>query len=662
MNFLEPVFFWSFLSVIPLAAIYFLKVRPTRKPTTAYFLWQTLLREKRATSLFNRLRDLWSLLIMLLVLSAVVLAMTRPEWSDDERKDLLLLIDRSASMSAAEGGKTRLERAKEIAVDIVSALDGNQRAAVAAVDFELSYRAHFTRDPHELLEAIEGIEPSELAFRSEALNSVVTARDLTLGEEPETSVGDHRVLLLSDGCFMSSDERMATRRGPSKNGAGANHRDGGRASETENSPDADSENGVTESGTSETRGRVHDRHGLGALASIELLKIGGRQGNIGIARCDLQVLPGQRDSLGFYFQIASSFEQEVEADLTLSHVDAADGSESAVKVIPLTLQPGLNKSETYNVTSASLGRWTARLKAATHDHLALDDVAFLHVPAPRPVRVAVRTKNPYFFERTILSFEAASALVTLVGDDPELVVATGSAPDAPLSLVFSPSGSSIWWEDAGDDEVETVVPRVVAEDHPALRHFDVSTLSFAGARRLSAPAGALVLVESDQGMPLIFKVNRGGKTAIVVNMDPARGDFFFSAWFPVLVYSAATHLGGREETIAATYPTGATAPLPGSQEGSLTTIRAPNGAQTTVATKVFGPLRYSGFYDIVGKSGEWRVASSLLAASESLLDNSDVRDTALPIHRGNSLPTLLTVFAILLLVLESLLYHRRKVG
>ena len=64
MKFLAPLFFWSFLSFIPLVAIYFLKVRPRRKETTAYFLWSRVFTEKKATSLFNRLRDMLSLILL----------------------------------------------------------------------------------------------------------------------------------------------------------------------------------------------------------------------------------------------------------------------------------------------------------------------------------------------------------------------------------------------------------------------------------------------------------------------------------------------------------------------------------------------------------------------------------------------------------------------
>ena len=54
MNLLAPGFLWTFLALIPLAAIYFLKVRPRKRDTPAYFLWEKIFQEKRTSSLFSR--------------------------------------------------------------------------------------------------------------------------------------------------------------------------------------------------------------------------------------------------------------------------------------------------------------------------------------------------------------------------------------------------------------------------------------------------------------------------------------------------------------------------------------------------------------------------------------------------------------------------------
>ena len=164
MNFLRPLFFWSFLSLLPLAAIYLLKVRPRRKPTTAYFLWEDIFQERRPNRLLQRLRDLWSLLLIALAFSAICLALTQPEYRDEQRKDVLLLIDNSASMNTRDGNGTRLETAKSTATSILRAFNGTQRAAVASIAQEVAYRSHLSDNPRELIDAVGLVAATDFEF------------------------------------------------------------------------------------------------------------------------------------------------------------------------------------------------------------------------------------------------------------------------------------------------------------------------------------------------------------------------------------------------------------------------------------------------------------------------------------------------------------------
>ncbi|MEM7600985.1 MAG: BatA and WFA domain-containing protein, partial [Verrucomicrobiota bacterium] len=198
MTFLSPALLWTLLALIPLVAVYFLKVRPRRQYTTAYFLWEKIFNEKKATSLLSKLRDLFSLLLLLLAFVLLAFALARPTLDEDSRKDLLIIVDRSASMGGAalEGGQ-RLDVALDRARDIARALNGNQRAALVTVDREVSFVSNFTESPRALLEAIDQIEPSELPLRSEALRDFLDGRD-SWGE-------DLRIIFLTDGQFAGAD-------------------------------------------------------------------------------------------------------------------------------------------------------------------------------------------------------------------------------------------------------------------------------------------------------------------------------------------------------------------------------------------------------------------------------------------------------------------------
>ncbi len=590
MKFLAPLFFWSFLSFIPLVAVYFLKVRPRRKETTAYFLWSRVFTERKATSLFNRLRDLLSLILLSLVFGSVCLAMTRPELEDDERKDLLLLIDHSASMSAGGGGQQRLNLAQNAARDLIKGMDSTQRASVATVAGEVRFLSHLTDDPRALLDAVDAIQPTSLNFRRDAVAS------LRAGDSAEWMKG-YRVILITDGCFDAA----------------------------------------------------------GAPEGVEVLKVGEPLENVGIVSADAQFLPGSGSPLGVFVQFASSFKAPVKGILMLK----PDGP-GANKLVDVEIMPGMNPGEVFTVQDAPDGKWSVKLDLA--DGFAGDNSVGLVAQKQKPVRVMVDADDKFFFDTAVESFSrGGSGFLLLTTESPQVVIARSHAPDVMLSLIFQPDGASPWWKSAGEP-LESAVPRVRVPDHPVLRHFDASGLNFAGARKIIPADGALVLVESDQAVPLLYVANAGGRTAVVVNMNPVDAEFFYSAWFPVLIHGAATHLAGREELLASTYTPGATIPLPGAGDTETTSIIAPDGSLVSATGRKFGPLKQPGFYQLRNGSGEWLAAVNLLSPGESLLNNEATQTTLAPIARGLPPYLVLTIIAIVVLILESLLYHRRKVG
>lgn len=591
MTLLYPAMLWSLAVLAPLAAIYFLKVRPRRKSTTAYFLWEKILKEHRSSALFQRLRDVWSLLLMALAAAAICFALAQPEWTD-ERQDLLIVVDNSASMAAGEGGATRLDEAKRLAAQIVEGLNGSQRAAVASIAHELAYRSHLTDNPRELLDAAATIEPT-----TETLNPAALAELDAAGSQWRRK---RRVLLISDGAFDA--EQLA--------------------------------------------------------AGVELFKIGAPLENIGLVAADLAYLPGGGERLGVYFRTASSAEKELTCDLTLIHVDDA-GVETLFKVIPLTVKPGLNEPERFTLEGAPAGRWLARLDV--QDALAEDDVAYLVARRPPPIQATVESDDRFFLENSVLAFSGGDDLLELATTAGEVAIGKSKTPDAELAVIFQPAGESPWWSDLGE-EVEVGAPRVLIPEHPVLAHIDAATIPYVGARQLTPAAGAQILVADDSGLPLVYVARREGRSAVVVNLDPVAAEFYFSAWFPVLVHSSVTHLAGRETPLAASYRPGEEAPATGWRAGAAAQLVGPAKQAQSVSGKSFALPRAAGFYELRNSSGTWPMSVSLLSADETLLAGADAADSRRPISQGQSPARWLTILAIVVLTGESLLYHRRKVG
>jgi hypothetical protein len=161
----------------------------------------------------------------------------------------------------------------------------------------------------------------------------------------------------------------------------------------------------------------------------------------------------------------------------------------------------------------------------------------------------------------------------------------------------------------------------------------------------------------------------------VINIDPVAADFYFSAWFPVLVHSAATHLAGRENPLASAYRPGQAVPIPGGRDEVATTVVSPKPAgqggdeadiRPSAAPSVNGQWYTGsdelGFYQLDNPSGKNDFGVNVFAADETLVNNDKSRDSHEPLSRGRSPGQWLTLLAIVVLTAESVLYHRRKVG
>jgi hypothetical protein len=242
----------------------------------------------------------------------------------------------------------------------------------------------------------------------------------------------------------------------------------------------------------------------------------------------------------------------------------------------------------------------------------------------------------------------------------------------PNSINFEPRGESPWWTEIGEE----IIPgpaRLLVEDHPALRHLDPTTIPFVGARQVTPVAGAQVLVADDRGAPLILLARKNDQATLVVNLDPIAADFYFSAWFPILVHSASTHLAAREMPLAASYQPGDSVPIPGGRDSVVTKVTLPAdfvadiaGTDLRPAVEQHGPwfsgVDRLGFYALANPTGTHDFGASLLSRDESQIANTAAADRHEPISRGRPPAHWLTLLAVAILTGESILYHRRKVG
>ncbi|MEI6176442.1 MAG: BatA domain-containing protein [Verrucomicrobiota bacterium] len=175
MNFLSPNFLWGLLAAVPLIAVYFLKVRPRRRQVTAFFLWQQVFEKRKASSLFQRLRNALSLILMLFTLVAAVLAAAGLRLQKSDERDLVVIIDASPSMHASVNGKSLIAQARITTRDWIKALNGTRRIAIALAANDLHFLSHLSESPRDLLEATDLITVTDLPITPATVEAVNAA-------------------------------------------------------------------------------------------------------------------------------------------------------------------------------------------------------------------------------------------------------------------------------------------------------------------------------------------------------------------------------------------------------------------------------------------------------------------------------------------------------
>jgi hypothetical protein len=193
MNFLAPLAFALGGLSIPIILLYMLRLRRTEVPISSSFLWKHLVRDREANAPWQRLRFSWLLLLQLLILAALVLALARPfvEVETISSGQIVLLLDASASMNATDGGKSRFEQAKDLALDLVDTLGGEDTMTVIRVSDVPEVLESSSRNRAALRDAIGDAEPGE--------TSADWIAALTLAASGSQGVQDLEVVILSDG-------------------------------------------------------------------------------------------------------------------------------------------------------------------------------------------------------------------------------------------------------------------------------------------------------------------------------------------------------------------------------------------------------------------------------------------------------------------------------
>ncbi len=197
LTFLAPLALALTVLILPIIALYLLKLRRQDHLVSSLYLWQRFVRDVEANAPWQKLRRNLLLLLQILFMLALILALSRPASPVEgvAGRTVVLVLDSSASMAATDPGDDRMSRlatAKAGAAELVTTLPDDSRVTViAAAGGQAEVLASASQDRRRVLDALAGLEQTLL---SSDLSPALALAEAIVARQPEAEI-----VLFSDG-------------------------------------------------------------------------------------------------------------------------------------------------------------------------------------------------------------------------------------------------------------------------------------------------------------------------------------------------------------------------------------------------------------------------------------------------------------------------------
>ena len=635
MSFLSPwiIALAAAVTVPPLVALYFLKLRRRELPISSTLLWKRAVQDLHVNSPFQRLRNNLLLLLQLLILLLAAVALGKPMWqrSLSHESTLVLLIDQSASMAVEEqSGQTRLQIAKQQAQRLVEGMPDDGRAMVIAFCDRATVVSSFDTEREALKRKIDSIEQTQsTSTLTEAIalaeaysqNLIIGGSEAGADVAPTSAAPPATAVIFSDG------------------------RIGDTADLTVQRLDVD---------------------------KIEVVSIGKRSDNVGIVAMSARRNYERPELLEVFATVRNFGETSTPVDVDLRIRDQGGVSThlgSGSKVLgpgsspetsgdqdepPPADEAGSNEPAVDSVYSVAFKReWEGggivEVSLVVDDALEADDKAWTVIPPPRHVRVLLVSEGNLFLQRVLATLPMQVSQMSPEeyenADDEALAEGQRSVYDVVIfdrhSTRRLPQGNYFFWgaipQIEGVSLGERIDDEVIFnwdESHAILRHVSVETIRVWEWHELTVPSDATVLMEGESS-PVMCYFNRDASGYLVsafplVIEDEATGQplmnttWVTKAHYPVFMYNAIQYLSANISASGQrSIRPGEPVSIPVRPGARRVTVRRPDGSRDEIpsakaTTANYARTRLAGVYRADGAlPGEDTFAVNLFSPVES---------------------------------------------
>jgi len=612
MSFLSPLAFAIFGLSLPLVLLYFLKVRRRERRVSSLMLWEAILRDREASTFFQRLQRDPLLILQILALLALAVALARPAVTvmGEGARKVVVVLDVSASMKARDVSPSRFDVARADALALVRRLGEAAEVMVVEAGVQPTVTAALTRDHDRALAAIRAAYARDLPNR--LTEAVRTARAL-VGADPRAEIH-----VFTDGAYTLPSSAETTDR------------------------------------------RVH------------WVGVGRRSNNVGIT--NLAVRKSYANSFEYqafvslvnYTAEAQTFDFSLEVD-GRSLAEKSVTMEPSVRrsvVLPFTHNGGGAVAARLHINDDLASDNVAWAVLPPPRKIAVMLVSpgnlFLEKVLKTDPQVALDVKTPDQYQGGMGDADVVvidSTTPTRVGAGRFVFVNT-VPPDVPIEVL-------------GRIEQPTIMDW--DRSHPVMRHVEFAKVAIEDALRLRPLSAGRPLVEAVGG-PLIYALEEPDRKAIIIGFDLFKTDFPLRVAFPLILSNTLRwlHPAALDQSslqVAAGQPI----LLPVAHGVTSGTVITPSG-RTVKAPITRGAISFTetdevGLYTLSTARGDLRVAVNLMDADES---NLAPRPLPAPTGPGTAAALVQPVqrelwaffvgLAIALLLLEGILYWRRQSG
>ena len=616
MRFLNPAGLLLLLAIPPVILLYLLKFKRRETVVGSLMFWEPSLRDQQVNSLWQRLQVNRLLVLQILLLTVAALALARPYLSLQREgyPRVILVLDPSATMRATDVSPSRFDAARAEAWLLMQRLGAGQTMMLLEAGAVPRIVVPFTADDRALRRGLDSLEARDVPRNLTEAVRFAQAQGGARG--PGGTVLPTQVHVLTDAAFPPL--------------------------------------------------KVPEAPGVDVVYHA----LARRGGNVGITAMEVRKTHfGSFEyqlflALGNFGDEARDFQLRVTVDTELLNAQR------------VSLGPKVRRSLIIPFSNQTGGLLRAELDV--QDDLAADNAAVAVLPPPRKLRVLLVTAGNLFLEKAL----AADPLVDTKLENPQqfkgpagadVVLLDNFAPDklpAGRYLIVNALPKNLPLESRGRVDA----PPIVDWDrtHPAMRYLDLTKVGIEEALWMRPLGTGRALVESSL-TPLIYALEEGDIRAIVVGFDLFKTDLPLRVAFPLFVTNALRWLSpSRLEDVSLQFRAGQPATIavpPGISEVEVTD---PAGARSKVAAEggrvtAVGTGRV-GLYKL--KAGEWEGRFAVNLLDEGLSDITPRAD-AFPAKTPASPPTFqvrqelwlaLAVVALLLLLVEGVVYHRQVLG